>query len=114
MPRGDKTGPLGIGPMSGRRMRFCAGNRETGNTNGRKGPERERMNQHAGISYRSNHGFCNRYYATGIPCGKRSTENKNGEKNQMSELEILKSCVDFLEQQKTMLIERIHMLENNM
>ena len=25
MPRGDGTGPLGYGPMTGRRMGFCAG-----------------------------------------------------------------------------------------
>lgn len=25
MPRGDRTGPLGDGPMTGRRMGFCAG-----------------------------------------------------------------------------------------
>ncbi len=25
MPRGDKTGPLGEGPMTGRRMGLCAG-----------------------------------------------------------------------------------------
>jgi hypothetical protein len=25
MPRGDRTGPIGMGPMTGRRMGFCAG-----------------------------------------------------------------------------------------
>ena len=25
MPRGDRTGPLGLGSMTGRRMGFCAG-----------------------------------------------------------------------------------------
>lgn len=25
MPRGDRTGPWGMGPMTGRRMGFCAG-----------------------------------------------------------------------------------------
>ncbi|TZE80942.1 DUF5320 domain-containing protein [Calorimonas adulescens] len=25
MPRGDGTGPMGLGPMTGRRMGFCAG-----------------------------------------------------------------------------------------
>jgi hypothetical protein len=27
MPRGDRTGPNGQGPLTGRRMRFCTGNR---------------------------------------------------------------------------------------
>jgi len=31
MPGGDRTGPEGIGPMTGRRMGFCAGNEEPGN-----------------------------------------------------------------------------------
>ena len=26
MPRGDRTGPLGMGPMTGRAMGYCAGN----------------------------------------------------------------------------------------
>lgn len=30
MPRGDKTGPHGIGPMTGRRMGYCVGNENAG------------------------------------------------------------------------------------
>ena len=30
MPRGDRTGPLGGGPMTGRRMGNCAGTESTG------------------------------------------------------------------------------------
>lgn len=30
MPGGDKTGPLGQGPLTGRRMGFCAGNENPG------------------------------------------------------------------------------------
>ena len=30
MPGGDKTGPLGKGPMSGRGLGFCKGNEEPG------------------------------------------------------------------------------------
>lgn len=26
MPRGDRTGPMGTGPMTGRRMGYCTGN----------------------------------------------------------------------------------------
>ncbi len=32
MPRGDRTGPNGMGPMSGRAAGFCAGNDEAGFT----------------------------------------------------------------------------------
>jgi len=27
MPRGDRTGPLGMGPLTGRRLGFCAGSK---------------------------------------------------------------------------------------
>lgn len=30
MPRGDKTGPNGLGPMTGRRMGTCVGNERAG------------------------------------------------------------------------------------
>lgn len=31
MPAGDRTGPLGNGPMTGRGMGYCSGNEQTGN-----------------------------------------------------------------------------------
>lgn len=34
MPRGDKTGPNGQGPMTGRAMGYCAGNDSPGFTTG--------------------------------------------------------------------------------
>jgi len=30
MPRGDKTGPEGIGPITGRKLGFCVGNENPG------------------------------------------------------------------------------------
>ena len=33
MPRGDRTGPDGRGPMTGRRMGFCTGNNSPGYIN---------------------------------------------------------------------------------
>ena len=34
MPGGDRTGPAGMGPMTGRRMGLCAGNEQSGNSYG--------------------------------------------------------------------------------
>lgn len=34
MPAGDRTGPLGHGPLTGRRMGYCSGNEQTGYTIG--------------------------------------------------------------------------------
>ena len=33
MPRGDKTGPEGLGPLTGRRMGYCTGNDNPGFAN---------------------------------------------------------------------------------
>ena len=33
MPRGDRTGPSGNGPMTGRQMGYCTGNDQVGNAN---------------------------------------------------------------------------------
>lgn len=37
MPRGDRTGPAGAGPMTGRAAGYCAGNDSPGWTNGAAG-----------------------------------------------------------------------------
>jgi len=38
MPFGDGTGPLGLGPMTGRAAGFCAGSRKPGFANRMPGP----------------------------------------------------------------------------
>ena len=62
MPRGDGTGPMGVGPMSGRGMGFCAGFQAPGYANPAYG-------------YRCGggrgRGFRNRFFATGQPFGQR-------------------------------------------
>ncbi len=37
MPAGDRTGPMGQGPMTGRKMGFCQGNDTPGCMNNRSG-----------------------------------------------------------------------------
>jgi len=66
MPRGDGTGPAGMGPMTGRAAGFCAGY-----------PVPGFMNPIGGRGYRGwgrgfwgrggGRGWRNRYYATGLP-----------------------------------------------
>ena len=62
MPRGDGTGPMGTGPMSGRGMGFCAGYQNPGYAN-------------AAFGYRGcggrGRGFRNMFYATGQPLWQR-------------------------------------------
>ncbi len=62
MPRGDRTGPMGMGPMTGRGAGYCAGYDAPGN-----------MNPVAGRAFGRGWGggrgwrWRNRYYATGLP-----------------------------------------------
>ena len=39
MPRGDRTGPRGQGPKSGRGLGFCTGNKTAGFTNPQGRPQ---------------------------------------------------------------------------
>jgi hypothetical protein len=73
MPRGDGTGPAGLGPMTGRAAGYCAGYAVPGYTNpiagrgfGWFGGGRGRAFFGRGRGYR------NMYYATGLPGWARS------------------------------------------
>jgi hypothetical protein len=61
MPRGDGTGPAGMGPMTGRAAGFCAGNTVAGYMNpvGGRG--------YWGWGRGGGRGRRNWYYATGLP-----------------------------------------------
>lgn len=57
MPRGDGTGPNGVGPMTGRAAGYCGGY-----------PAPGFMNHGAGFGIcRGGHGFRRGFWATGIP-----------------------------------------------
>jgi len=63
MPRGDGTGPAGVGPMTGRASGYCAGYNTPGYMNAYGG-------RFAGRGFRGGfggRGYRNRYYATGLP-----------------------------------------------
>ena len=62
MPRGNRTGPMGMGPMTGRAAGYCAGYPVPGNLNPFfVGGPRGRGFGGAG------RGWCHWYYATGLP-----------------------------------------------
>lgn len=59
MPRGDGTGPMGMGPMTGRAAGFCAGRNMPGY-----------MNPSGGRAFggaRGGRGWRHMYHATGLP-----------------------------------------------
>ncbi len=69
MPRGNSTGPMGMGPMTGRQAGYCAGNNKPGyaNTAGGRGVGmgfgREAHAGGRGGGFRRR----NRFLATGVP-----------------------------------------------
>lgn len=69
MPGGDGTGPLGMGPMTGRAAGFCAGYGMPGYMNPISGRGRGFWGRGGGRgpSTGLRAGWRNRFYATGIP-----------------------------------------------
>ena len=63
MPRGDRTGPGGMGPMTGRAAGYCAGYSVPGFQN----PVPGRGAIGRGMGGRGGRGWRNMYYATGLP-----------------------------------------------
>ena len=66
MPGGDGTGPMGMGPMTGRAAGFCAGFNAPGYVN--PGPGRGFYGRGGGWGGRGGgRGYRHWYYATGLP-----------------------------------------------
>ena len=63
MPGGDRTGPVGAGPMTGRGVGFCSGNDAPGYMNPGFGRGRGFGRGFQGRG----RGWRNQYYATGMP-----------------------------------------------
>lgn len=61
MPRGDGTGPMGLGPMTGRGAGYCAGYGVPGYMN----PVGGRLG--LGFGWGGGRGWRHWYYATGLP-----------------------------------------------
>ena len=61
MPRGDRGGPGGAGPMTGRGLGYCAGHAAPGYVASGYGQGR------GGGGRGGGRGFRHRYYATGVP-----------------------------------------------
>jgi len=65
MPRGDRTGPMGMGPMTGRAAGFCAGYDAPGYASSAGG---RAWGGRGGAGGRGGgRGWRNMYYATGLP-----------------------------------------------
>jgi hypothetical protein len=120
MPRGDGTGPMGQGPMTGRQAGFCAGYNMPGYTNpgagmGYFGRGRGFYGRGGGM------GFRNRYYATGLTRLQRASIGMpafNGgayeaEITPKQEADILSSQADALKNQLDEIQARIEVLKKS-
>ncbi len=107
MPRGDGTGPMGRGPLTGRRMGYCAGFQEPGYVNCGFGMGFgrgfRRMNYMPGYPGWINQGQYYRGYVP-YPAGVDAASAPN-------EKEILQNQADFLEKQLNQVRERLKGLE---
>jgi len=70
MPRGDGTGPGGMGPMTGRAMGYCVGYATPGYAN--PVPGRGYWGRGRGFGGGGGWGRRNRFYATGLPGWQRA------------------------------------------
>jgi hypothetical protein len=96
MPRGDGTGPLGEGPMTGRAAGYCAGQAVAGFAN-RPGVGRGAFRPRLGGGFgggRGRGGGCgyrNRFYATGVPFSAYAVPGAEPELARDEEIALLKS-----------------------
>ncbi len=67
MPRGDGTGPAGMGPMTGKAAGYCAGYSVPGFANPAFGRGAFRGPGFFGGGFGRGRGYRNMYYATGLP-----------------------------------------------
>ncbi|MEA2062906.1 MAG: DUF5320 domain-containing protein [Gemmatimonadota bacterium] len=71
MPGGDRTGPMGQGPMTGRAAGYCTGNPVPGYTNPVAGRGAVGFGRGGGFGG-GGRGYRNRFYATGLTGWQRA------------------------------------------
>jgi len=91
MPRGDRTGPEGMGPQTGRGMGYCSGNQTDGFAQGRGAGGRGGF----GGRFMSQRGFRNRYFQNQSPAD--GTEGIKAEASTL--MERLENLLDRLDSQ---------------
>jgi len=91
MPRGDRTGPEGTGPVTGRKMGFCAGYDEPGFTAGGRGRGFRRKRGAGGVF-----GYGNRF-------GRNSVADYSG----VSEKTLIENEIRIMKDQMTALEKRL-------
>jgi len=113
MPGGDRTGPLGMGPMTGRGAGYCAGNANPGYMNAGAGFGGRRF---FGRGFRGGgRGWRNMYYATGQPFWARQQDYyappPAAEMNPENEITYLRDQANYFQSTLEQINNRINELE---
>ncbi len=103
MPGGDRTGPLGMGPMTGRGAGYCGGFASPGFMN----PAGT-----FGMGFGRGRGFRRMYYLTGLPGWARFGYPTYAGAPQLNEKELLKNQAGFLEEQLKLVKKQLEEAEN--
>lgn len=106
MPRGDGTGPMGMGPMTGRGAGYCAGFAAPGLANPAAG---------WGAGFGRGRGFRRMYYMTGLPGWARygyPAEHTGGYEPIVNEAEALKNQANWLEGKLRQVRDRLKELDD--
>lgn len=112
MPSGDRTGPAGMGPMTGRAMGFCAGYPVPGTMNPGGGGGFRGFGRGRG----GGRGWRHQFYATGVPGWARGGYGfgaavPTAPSNEF-ELEALKQQAEFMQSSLNQIHQRIQDIES--
>ncbi len=108
MPKGDRTGPAGMGPMTGRAAGFCAGSAAPGYANPLGGRGMGGM----GRGGRGGRGRRNQYYATGLTGWQRGTIDVSSMSSDQ-QLEAMRQYVENLSKVLDSIRKQINELEKD-
>lgn len=111
MPRGDGTGPMGMGAMTGRRAGYCAGFGMPGYANRGFGAG---FGRGRGFGMGFGRGWRNRFWAAGAPgwYGYGVQPLPYGEPNPEAEKQALKSQAEVLQSELEMIKKRLAEVES--
>lgn len=111
MPRGDRTGPEGFGPMTGRAAGFCAGNAQPGFVSG--GMRSFGWGNGMAMGFRGGRGGRRRgFWGWAMP-GFTGSRFQSEAGTGVNEKEYLKSQADMLSASLEQIKKRIEELESN-
>ena len=108
MPFGDRRGPMGLGPKTGRGFGYCSGFNSPGYFTGPRSGRFFRKGFFGGAG----RGWRHWYYATGLPGWARYSDLTNIPATNINEKELLKNQADILKSELEGIEKRLAELDN--